>query len=231
MQPVKIDNNESDWPVERLHQVKSEHELWVTETLSETIDHVKLAKQTTVTSIVDSAVELCNLENWENWTSFALSPDPIWEEMRPNKIFDFRRKVVGAIWHEEFEELKRATITLSVFLNKAAQTYLENAELNGDAYYPFKFYKAVPDNPTYHRDLEKYEQWIEECYLLIQQSAKAANWFADIVRRDINPMFFAEKGKFLIMEGPFEDLSYRTRLLEFSQEERSRMPDAFYENI
>jgi hypothetical protein len=44
---AEIDSNETDWSIEKLHQIKSEHELWVTETLSETIDHVKLGRVNT----------------------------------------------------------------------------------------------------------------------------------------------------------------------------------------
>lgn len=227
---TEIDNNEDDWPVERLYQIKSEHELWVTETLSETIDHVRLAKQAVLASIVDSAVQLCDLEEWLNWTSFALSPDPKWAKERPDRIFDFRRKVIAAIWPEEFYELKHAAITLSVSLNRAAQTYLEHAYLQGDTYFPHKFYKAMSYNPNYDRDVEAYEKWLDECYASIYEATKAANWFADIVRRDINPMFFAEKGKFLIMEGPFMDLSFKTKLIEYSAEEKLSLPDALFES-
>jgi len=227
---TEIDKNEADWPVEQLHQVKSEHELWVTETLSETIDHLRLAKQAIVASIVDSAVELCDLDNWQNWTSLALSPDPTWVKDRPEKVFDFRQKVISAIWPDEFDELKRSTIALSILLNRAAQSYLEHSDLKGDIYFPHKFYKAMPYNPNYDRDLVAYEKWLDDCYSYIYQATKAANWFADIVRRDVNPMFFAEKGKFLIMEGPFMDLSFRTKLLEYSGEEKLVLPDALYES-
>lgn len=227
---TEIDSNEADWPVEKLHQVKSEHELWVTETLSETIDHVKIAKQAIVASIVDSAVDLCDLDNWQNWTSFALSPDPRWAKERPDKIFDFRQKVIAWIWPDEFNELKRSATTLSVLLNRAAQTYLEHSDLQGDMYYPYKFYKAMPQNPSYDKDLAAYEKWLEDCYDLIYQATKAANWFADVVRNDVNPMFFAEKGKFLIMEGPFMDLSFRTKLIEYSAEEKVALPEALYES-
>lgn len=223
---TEIDSNESDWPVERLHQEKSVHELWVTETLSETIDHVKLAKQATVASIVDSAVELCDFENWQSWTSWALSPDPKWDESRPDKIFEFRQKIIAAIWHDEFEELKRSAITLSILLNRATQKFLEHSDLRGNTYFPFKFYKAISHNPNYNEDLRRYEEWLDECYSLIKASTKAANWFAAVVRKDINPMFFAEKGKFLIMEGPFMDLSFRTELLEFTEEEKTNLPES-----
>lgn len=155
---TEIDSNEDDWPVERLHQIKSEHELWVTETLSETIDHVRLAKQAVLASIVDSAVDLCDLKEWQNWTSFALSPDPKWAKERPDRIFDFRQKVIAAIWPDEFDELKNAAITLSVSLNRAAQTYLEHSDLQGDTYFPHKFYKVMRNNPNYDRDLAAYEK-------------------------------------------------------------------------
>jgi hypothetical protein len=228
---TEIDSNESDWPVERLYLVKSEHELWVTETLSETIDHVKLAKQTIVASIVDSAVTLCDLDNWKNWTSFALAPDPRWDKALPDNIFELRQKVMAAIWPDEFEELKRASISLSVLLHSASQTFMEHSKLQGDVYIPFKFYKVAPHNTNYDKDLEKYEQWLEDCYHKIKEATKAANWFADVVRKDVNPLFFAEKGKFLIMEGPFMDLSFRTKLLEFTSEEKEALPSTLYKSV
>lgn len=225
---TEIDSNEEDWPVEKLHQVKSEHELWVMETLSESVDLTKVAEAAAVTNIVDSAVELCDLENWKNWTSGALAPDPHWERNRPNRIYEFRQKVIGAIWPDGFDELRRATITLSVLLNQAAQKFMEHSDLQGDIYWPSKFYKRLDWNPNYDSDLRLYEEWLNECHRLIQESTKSANWFADVVRRDVNPMFFSDRGKFLVEEGPFEDLSFRTSLLEFQAEEKDGLPDALF---
>ena len=160
---TEIDNNEDDWPIEKLHQTKSKHELWVTETLSETIDHVKLAKQIIVSGIVDAAVTLCELDEWQNWTSFALSPEPRWAKERPDKVFQFRQRSLAAIWPKEYEDLKKATITFSVLLNQAALTFMEHSYLKDDMYWPDKFYKADRYNPNYHRDLEEYEQWQDRC--------------------------------------------------------------------
>ncbi len=221
---TEIDENEKDWPVEKLHQVKSEHELWVSETLSETVDHVKLAKQVAITSIVDSAVTLCRLEDWQNWTSFALAPDSEWPKEFPDEIFEFRQKVISVIWPEEFDELKNATITFSVLIHRAAQLFLEHSEGHGDRLYPYKFYKAHGFNKNYDKDIEAYKAWVEECHQLVRDATKAANWFADCVRKEINPLFFAEKGKFLVMEGPFIDMSFRTALIEYSDEEKIKLP-------
>lgn len=223
-----IDKNEADWPVEKLHQIKSEHELWVTETLSETVDHVKLAQSTILASIVDSAVTLCRLDRWHGWTSYALSADPRWSIDLPDNIYKFRQKTLAAIWPPEFDEFKRATITFSVLVDRAAKTFMEHSDLHGDTYFPYKFYKRIDPNPNYKEDIQRYEEWQNRCYSTIYEATKAANWFADVVRAYVNPMFFAEEGRFFIEEGPFEDLSYRTKLLEFTEEEKAEYPDKVF---
>ena len=222
---TEIDKNEEDWSIEKLHLKKSEHELWVTEKLSETVNHVLLAKQTAISSVIDSAVELCGLDSWQNWTSYALAPDPIWKSERIEEIFEFRQKVISAIWSKEFSELKNATITLSILLNSAAQKFAENSDKHDENLYAHKFYKAYGHNTNYDNDLKRYDKWLDECYHLLKEATKAANWFADEVREYINPMFFAEKGKYLISEGPFIDMSFRTTLLEFTEEEKSTFPE------
>jgi hypothetical protein len=220
----EIDKNEGDWPVEKLHKLKTEHELWVTETLSESADMARVAQSVVVASLVDGAVQKCNLANWKNWTSYALSPHPEWPNDLPDSIFEFRQQVIAAIWPDKFEELKRAATTLSILLNRAAHKFLEHAELRGDRYVAIRFYKLIDPNPRYDEDVEKFETWLEDSYELVYQATKAANWFADVVRRDVNPMFFAESGKFLIEEGPYDGLSWRTRLLEYTKEEKENLP-------
>jgi hypothetical protein len=209
-----------------LHKIKSEHELWVTETLSETLDRIQIARQATISSVVDSAVNLCQLEGWKNWTSFALSPDPQWSKDFTNDIWEFRQRVVATIWPDEFDELRKSTQTLSIMLHRASQNFLKHCERDGDRLFPYKFYKADGWNDNYDRDLNKYTEWIDECHSLVKEVTKAANWFADVVRVSINPMFFTEKGKFLIEHGPFEDLTFHLELLEYSEDEKKDLPDS-----
>jgi len=219
---TEIDNNPEDWPVERLYTVKSTHELWVLETLSSVQDQHALAKQLSVTSIIDAAVNYCQLEKWQGWTSFALSAGPKWPKNLPDDIFEFRQKVISAIWPDEFEELKRATHTFSITLNVAAQIFMRHSILHGDTYFSHKFYKVGGWNDNYDKEVEEYKKWILECHEWLVEATKAANWFADVVRRDINPVFFAEKGRFLTMEGDI--LGFETKLHEYTKEERDLLP-------
>lgn len=225
-----IDKNKDDWPVEKLYQIKSVHELWVIETLSETVDHVKLAQSTVLASIVDNAVTLCQLDRWKNWTCSALSPDPIWSKELVDRIYSFRQKILAAIWPSDFPEFKNATITFSILIDNAIKKFMEHSELKDDKYFAYKFYKKMDPNPNYDKDVECYKKWQDECYTTIYEATKAANWFADVVRKYVNPMFFALEGKFLIEEGPFPDLSWHTRLLEFTEEEKKEYPDVLFTN-
>lgn len=228
---TEVDKNEGAWPAEKLHLIKSKHELWVEETLSETRDIRKLANQTIVASIIDTAVEHCRLRDWQNWTSRALAPEPSWPAEFPEQIFTFREKVIAAVWPEEFDELKRATITFSILLNCAARLFMEHCEplkYDESILQPYKFYeREVTQHPNYcEKDLKKYMKWLAQCYSAVREATKAANWFADVVRRDINPMFFASEGKFLVTEGPF--WYPHTRLLEFESGQKEILPDSLF---
>ncbi|MFQ1638168.1 HNH endonuclease [Aeromonas veronii] len=154
---TEIDSNEQDWPVEKLHQIKSEHELWVSETLSATTDLVKASKQVAVAAIIDSAVKLCRLDRWDIWTSWTLAPSPQWDASMPDEIYEFRQKVIGAIWPEEYDELHRAAETLSIALNLAAQTFLKHCERHGETLYPYKFYKRNGWNENYDAEAKEYD--------------------------------------------------------------------------
>jgi hypothetical protein len=213
---TEIDKNEADWPVEKLHYVKSVHELWVRETLGDSTDARLLAKQVAVTSIIDLAVQHCCLENWKTWTYYALKTDPIWDADMPEKLFEFRQRVAAGIWPEEYEELRRATTTLAILLDRAASKFLQHATFNFGKYHADRFYKRFPNNPNYHRELACYEEWGHVCEQLMVQATCAANWFADVVRRDINPMFFIERGRFLVFNS--------TDVPEYSADQKSNLP-------
>lgn len=222
---TEIDKNENDWSIEKLHIFKSKHELWVRETLSELADSRIMAKQLAITTIIDAAVSLCCLEDWKVWTSHALSSDPNWAGNFPNNIFEFRQRVAATIWPNEYGELKRATTTFAILMHEAVHTFMKHSEEKSGTYRPHKFYKAGGFNPNYLQDLKEYEDWLDECWRLVKEATRAANWFADIVRRDINPMFFATHGKFVILEGPFEDFSFHASIPEFTDDKKNSLPN------
>lgn len=227
---TEIDKNEGDWSIEKLHITKSKHELWVREALGEEVNSLAMAKQLGVVRVIDSAVKLCQLENWKIWTSHALAPDPSWSCEHANCLFEFRQVVAATIWPPEFDELNRATTTLAIVLHDAISTFRKHSRRDKERYWPVKFYKSNGYNPNYMKDVDKYEDWLDECYRLVRDSTRAANWFADVVRRDVNPLFFVERGKFLIIDGPYEDFSYKASVPEFEADMKDKLPNVLFDS-
>jgi len=223
-----VDKNEQDWPTEKLFILKTNHELYVQQTLAKTTDSRELASQAIIANISDLTVEQCKLRTWNVWTSHALSASPSWSSDFPDALIKFREGVLATVWPDGYDELRRSIVTISVLVSKCANTFLEHCEEHDGTLYPIKFYKSNGWNDNYHEDVKRYEAWLERCYCLIREATKAINWFADIVRRDINPMFFAMEGRFLITEGPFSDLSFRTRLVEFTEKENFKLPKSLF---
>lgn len=72
-----IDKNPQDYPVEKLHSLKTDHELWVEQNLSQTLDLTQQARDIIYTSLIDSAVEYCHFSQWKDWTFRPLLPRAI----------------------------------------------------------------------------------------------------------------------------------------------------------
>ncbi len=224
-----IDKNPEDYPVERLYIIKAEHELWVEQTLSETLDVRKQAQSLIYSSLVDSAVEACQLEKWQIWTSWALAQPPVWDADAPSRVYQFRDKVMSAVWPNTLPELERALQTLSIVMLHAVELFQRHAQREGSQLKGIRFYKADDrdwDWEQEQRIQKSYDKWIDDCGRLIFEATKAANWLADVVRRDINPLFFAIEGKFLVTHGPYFGLRYKTELREYTSEQKTQLPEA-----
>jgi hypothetical protein len=223
---TKIDKNLYDWPIEKLHQIKSEHELWVRETLSGFEDVQVQASKLAVAHIIDMTVEDCRLLALASWTNRAFSFSPHWDVDFPDQLFNYLQKIRVVIWPEGFEELKDATLTLAILLCQAVETFLMHSEEKDGYLEVVKFYKEYGYNENYHKELKLYKEWLNTYYDLAVEATKGSNWFADTVRRDVNPLFFLKHGKFSLPRGSIADLTTYFNTPEFSDEEKKRLPES-----
>ena len=197
-----IDKKPEDFPVERLHHIKINHELWVQEKLSSTTDLREDAKNIIYKDVIDSAVELCHLSDWESWTQNPLSEPPSWVGKIADDIGEFRTKIACVDWPRAYPAVECSLISLGILLFEALKIFKEyqEEEIQEDGSY---FYKGIKFYKLEHHPPQKYSQllqefllWVEDCHLLIFEATKSANWFRDAVRVDIDPLFFAREGKF-----------------------------------
>src|SRR4030042_3055238 len=223
-----IDKNPEDYPIEKLHMIKAQHEYWVESTLSESHETKAKASDIIYAHLIDLTVEGCSFENWESWMNNLISPSHRIVIDTYMKAIQFTLSMHKAVWPGNLHELESAMKHFSTTMNIMLNFYIKNAESRGDYYIVDKFYKKrYYPQEIYQQFLDKYEKW--EGYLdeLIYEVVKAANWLADIRRRDINPLFMATKGKFFIVIGPDDNLSYQTVVPEYSIDQKKELIDSF----
>lgn len=221
-----VDNDPEDYPVEKLHLIKDQHELWVEQTLSESKDMRKTAQDIIYADLIDVVVEACQLDSWDKWASNAFSTDMNWDKDAQERIFKFYNKILGAVWPNTLPELECALKKLAHEMHEAIEVFVEHCEpskTRDDRLVEERFYKShgwIEDQLVYDSLFKEYDAWQDRCKNYVIEATKAANWLAEVVRRDVNPLFFATKGKFLIFSGPYDGLTWRSLFFEYTEEEK-----------
>ena len=223
-----IDKNPEDYPIEILHMMKSQHEHWVESTLSESHDLKTKASDVIYAHLIDLAVEGCSFNTWENWMSPLFSPSHRIKEDIYDKALDYSLKMYKAIWPGTLPELEAAMKFFSNTMNTMLNLYMKNAESKEDYFKEDRSYKEQWHSEKIFREFsdrgERWERYLEE---LIIEVVKAVNWLADLVRRDINPLFMATDGKFSLIWGPDDNLSFNTIVPEYSTDEKRQLIDSY----
>ena len=216
---TKIDKAPEEYPVEVLHRHKSQHELRLEKTRASSADGLRLVNESIYAEIVEVCAKLCMFENWEKWTSWPLSTCPRWRREWMDNFEEFQRRIMRVVWPGTLQELERALQTLSLNLLAAMKTFCQHCEPEEDDewFKEIRFYK-IGFQERYAELLEEYKDWIRQQADHMQEAAKSANWVAEVVRRELNPSFFAILGKFIVSD------SGSVVLLEHTDAEKAREP-------
>lgn len=226
-----IDKNPQDYPIEKLHMFKSQHEYWVESTLSESRNAKVKASDIIYAHLIDLTVEGCSFTTWEKWISGLFSPSHKITEDTYDKALNYTLRMYKAVWPGELPELESAMKLFSETMNIMLNFYMKNAERaeKREGYFvEDKSYKRQWHPEEIFKELsDRRGRW--EGYLgdLIIEVVKAANWLAELVRRDINPLFMATDGKFSLIWGPDDNLSFHTIAPEYSADEKRQLIDSY----
>ena len=222
----------SKYSIEKLHQIKQEHELWVREKLSTSESEQRQAEDEVYSNFIDNIVIMLDLINWEVWSSYAVSSSnmALPAFMVDETAFKLRIMVEKAVFSGRYLELENAIITLSHIFLATINIFSEHCTQSKTRYVENQFYKIDEwDDVKYKRLHDKYIAWkktYQECFY---DMAKALNWFADVVRRDINPFFFSKEGRFTIVEGDI--LGFRPCVYQLDDSEKKAMPQLLLDKI
>jgi hypothetical protein len=228
-----IDKNSKDYPIEKLHMFKSQHEYWVESTLSESHDTKAKASDIIYAHLIDFTVEGCSFSVWEKWISALYSTSHTITEDTYDKALNYTLKMYTAVWPGKLPELESSMKFFAETMNIMLNFYMKNSERSKTKEGRFvedRSYKRQWHSEERFRELlnrhERWERYLED---LIIEVLKAANWLAELVRRDLNPLFMATDGKFSLIWGPDDNLSFHTIAPEYSADEKKQLIDSYEE--
>ena len=205
-----IDDNPGAFPVEKLKEMKTEHEQWVKENLNQ--DEVKTREDLIYSDYIDKVIELADVKDWELWTSNLLcSGHPSITEKHLRYLEDLKEYIFNRVWLGRYPALEKALQNLMFVLNdfiSIISKYIDRDKVligdvtaNDDKLYRTEtFYKTNP-NQTQERYDFLLDKWYYHCELVIDlclEFTRALNHVFDIVRKVLFPIFRMKEGVLVI---------------------------------
>ena len=199
-----IDDDHSAWPIERLHQIKGDHEVWVEGlVVSEEDDPIRQVY-----------VDLANRATEELWLRRWLSvAEMVLADTLPIAFHDDARQFVidvhRTVWPGTYPALEAECVNLAdrvaAFLDtfeKCVAPYDGLLKLDRQR---FGGARSTPESLAVHNT------WQAACNRLLMNVTHALNVFAAQVRKDLQPTYFISEGKFFVYDslGVMSDLESR----------------------
>ncbi len=216
-----VDDQVNTFTVDKLKDLKSQHEKWVRQSL-DGFDSERQAARELLADYVEKWVTDGRLNGWEAWTSYMLAERPETTKSdveRLERLFDWLFK---RIWPKEYPNLRAAFENFAFVLKdllfqfKSHSIYWQNGRALTDAFYKIDRW----DPALYARLHSEYEYHVALVQDLTLELTRAANHVCDIVRHTIDPTFRISEGALIAQSGPYgEDLSIRRHRVEYTPEE------------
>ena len=222
-----VDDQPGEYTVDRLHQIKNDHERWVRESLQD-YDPIKQREDEQYANLVEEFCVRVELDNWKNWSSFVLGGGgyPRISKDVHEKLQESRDWLLSRVWPQRYPEIESSFQNFRLVLQDFLNVFAEHAEPFGDDMLATKkFYQIDEWNPERYERLSKlHEYHVDLVQDLMMELTRAANYVCDRVREEFFPTFRLTEGVLLVMHGPYMDMSYHTSRCEYRGAERTDAP-------
>lgn len=190
-----IDQDPSSWSIEKLHQIKADHEIWVETQLT---DINMSSSDELYSQLVNSATENLYLHNWE-----AISDHAIRGLLFNNFVEGagrFSTVVFKTIWPGDIVDLELAIKNLAQRVDAYIKHFISLGYLRNDnVWVEDKRWKK-----TWRKDFDLYaemsKKWEQTAVNLLANIVVALNEFSNAVRATLNPDYFLLQGKFTLYD-------------------------------
>ena len=196
-----IDQDPQRWPIEQLHQIKSDHELWVETQLTTIVEGSEAENY--YAEMVNRATQDLLLDHW-GWVCDNAFRCILVEEF-VDGINSFCEVTNRAVWPPGYDELRDSIVKLSDHVYKylnhfmTLAIYQEGKDGKAGHFREDKTWKKVWRN-DYDKYAEKSQKWERTSVDMLSNIVVALNEFASVVRASFNPNYFLYEGKFILMD-------------------------------
>jgi hypothetical protein len=220
-----IDAQEGKYTVERLHQMKAEHEAWVRHQLS--FDEPKQLNEEQYAGMIDTWERLAHIDESHAWTSHVLaSGQPsVFAEVFGD-LGELRTWLLNRVWPGRYPTLESAFQNFRRVLSDFHEQFRKHAEAVGtdnEVLITRKFYQIPKyDEERYARLGRRYDFHVDLVEDLVLELTRAANLIADHVRQHLMRNYRVAKGRLVVEYGPTEAAVFHQVVVQYSAEERNR---------
>ena len=226
-----IDDQFNFYTVEKLLEIKSQHEKWIKDSL--TVDSDKDKEELTYAAYLDEIVIKLDFAKWNDWTSWLFGAGQSMSYAKLKALEKLPSFIVTRFWPNRYVEIENAVFNLKAVLNDFLKVFHEhiapqslelkpNEDPDTKSVYTETFYKLVfhEDVKVYDRLVEEYEYHVALVNDLGLELTRAGNLLIEKIRKYISPMYRDREGKLLITTGPTMDFSYQSYKVEYKTEEK-----------
>ncbi len=222
-----IDDQPSKYTVDYLHNMKHDHKNWVTESLGG-FDSAKQRDDEQYADIIQELCDRIDIDNWQNWSSLVLGGGGyprIGTDIHA-KLDGIRDWLLSRVWPKRYPEIESSFQNFRLVLQDFLTVFAAHSEAHGpDMLATKKFYQIREWNPEEYERLSRLHEFhIHLVQDLMLELTRAANYICDRVRERFFPTFRLHEGILLVTDGPYMDMTYRTRRCEYRGQERTERP-------
>ena len=219
-----VDDQPSEYTVDRLIEIRTKHESWVTESLER--DRDQQSDQEAYAVYVDEWEKTLRLSEWNEWTSNLLSfAQPCLSVDRKTALEQICPWLLSRVWPGRFPQLEAAFLNFRLVTQDLSAEFGKHAVRIDEIWDTEKFYKIRDWNPERYRILaDQYNRHVALVQDLTLELTRAANYVCDRVRDYVFEGYRVKEGVLLTTSGPNMDLSILRYRTEYRGEERVHVP-------
>ena len=220
----QVDDQPNEYTVERLSDIKSNHEAWVREKLHP--DAAGQRDDELYADYLDDWERRVALDAWKTWASWTFSSgQPRISVEMDRRLGELPEWLLGRVWPGRYEELEAAFVNFRIICRDFQAVFHEDSQPWGDDFVEVtKFYKSRDyEDDKYNYLVDLYEAHVALIECLMLELTRAANLICDLVRQTFLPNYRLREGVCLVSAGPFmPDLGYKTYRPEYRGAERTQ---------